>query len=161
MLHAARTNSYYGMEYMLYGKNTAGSARGGAIMKTVSGKTGNPGRAGRRNRKADGLPDRAGVFLASVQPCGHGRTFPQEAENKRNTARRERCSRPPDVLSPARIPRLNQAPAAERNPVIPGRFPLFPGNMRRPHASAKKPTRLRSSLPCARRNTSVRSPSPG
>ena len=154
MLHAAITNSYYGMEYMLYGKNTAGSARGGVAMKTVSGKTGNPG----RNRKADGLPD---VFFASVQSCGHGRTFPQEAENKRNTARWKRCKRPPGVLSPARIPRLNQAPAAERNPVIPGRFPLFPGNMRRLHASAKKPTRLRSSLPCARRNTSVRSPSPG
>ena len=46
MLHAAITNSYYGMEYMLYGKNTAGSARGGVKMKTVSGKTGKPGRGG-------------------------------------------------------------------------------------------------------------------
>ena len=36
------------MEYMLYGNNTAGSARrrGGVAMKTVSGKTGNPGRDG-------------------------------------------------------------------------------------------------------------------
>ena len=157
MLHAAITNSYYGMEYMLYGKNTAGSARGGVAMKTVSGKTGET-RADSEGRRTAG---QGGRFFASVQPCGHGRTFPQEAENKRNTARRERCRRPPGVLSPARIPRLNQAPAAERNPVIPGRFPLFPGNMRQPHASAKKPTRLRSSLPCARRNTSVRSPSPG
>ena len=161
MLHAAITNSYYGMKYMLYGNNTAGSARRRDNENRFRKKAGKSGGTGRRNRKADGLPDRAGVFFASVQSCGHGRTFPQEAENKRNTARRERCKRPPDVLSPARIPRLNQAPAAERNPVIPGRFPLFPGNMRRLHASAKKPTRLRSSLPCARRNTSVRSPSPG
>ena len=34
------------MKYMLYGKNTAGSARGGVAMKTVSGKTGKPGRGG-------------------------------------------------------------------------------------------------------------------
>ena len=161
MLHAAITNSYYGMKYMLYGNNTAGSAR----------RRDNENRFRKKSRKIrrDGTADpegrrtagQGGRFFASVQSCGHGRTFPQEAENKRNTARRKRCKRPPGVLSPARIPRLNQAPAAERNPVIPGRFPLFPGNMRQPHASAKKPTRLRSSLPCARRNTSVRSPSPG
>ncbi len=114
MLHAAITNSYYGMEYMLYGKNTAGSARGGVAMKTVSGKTGET-RAGRDGGTAC-LPaggegrrtaGQGGRFFASVQPCGHGRTFPQKAEKKYSPAgtlqpsARRSVPRPHTALEPS------------------------------------------------------------
>ena len=75
------------MEYMLYGKNTAGSARGGVAMKTVSGKTGETRAGGTAEPEGRRTAGQGGRFFASVQPCVHGRTFPQEAENKRNTAR--------------------------------------------------------------------------
>lgn len=80
------------MEYMLYGKNTAGSARGGVKMKTVSEKkAGKSGGTGRRNRKADGLPDRAGVFLRLYSHAGTAGHFRRKRKIKEIQPESSRC----------------------------------------------------------------------
>ena len=82
MLHAAITNSYYGMKYMLYGKNTAGNVRRRDNENRFRKKAGKSGGTGRRTRKADGLPDRAGVFLRLYSHAGTARHFRRKRKIK-------------------------------------------------------------------------------
>ena len=84
MLHAAITNSYYGMEYMLYGNNTAGSARrrGNENRFRQNRETRAEPLACRQAGKADGLPDRAGVFLRLYSHAGTAGHFRRKRKIK-------------------------------------------------------------------------------